>query len=88
MEFWFSSRRGAGSARDASRLTRPSGSSDLETVEETLGGCGDLDDCLVEHLLVVGRRLGEPGDLADELTGGGFDLLVGSWVGSFAEHLD
>src|SRR5580765_8362125 len=46
-------------------------------VQQVLGDVGDLVDRAVEGLLVGGRRLGRAAHLADELQGGGGDLLRG-----------
>src|SRR4051794_3316031 len=60
-----------------------------EAVEQLLGRGGYLVDRRGEHLGVGGRRRTHPGDLADVLQGGRFDV---SWTGLFrvrgAEGLD
>ena len=66
---------------------RFAGASDLQTVEQTLGGRGDLGDGLIEDHLIVGCRLGESGDLAHELTSGGSAYWYRSALGGTASAL-
>jgi len=48
----------------------------------------DLVDRLLERRLVARRRLAEAAHLADELTGGGTDLVIGGKDVGVAQGLD
>lgn len=59
-----------------------------EPVEEAAAGVRDFVDCLFENGLVEHGRLAVAADLADELKGGGANLIFGGgWLGA-SESLD
>src|SRR5690606_21383292 len=63
-------------------------SADFQTRHQALHGVGDLAHRTLEDLTVVLGRLGEAGHLADELPGGGLDVLGGGDLGAFPQALD
>lgn len=65
-----------------------SGSSNHQIIEQLLRCGGYFGNGAGEDRLVVNGRFAEPADLADVLSGGGFDLVGRDGCCAFAQALD